>query len=115
MTDESGGFYSAQDADSEGEEGKFFVWRPEAVVEVLGKEDGEVFNRYFDVTIDGNFEGMSILNVKSPAAKFAAAEGMSEDELSTLLAPDPREAAGGPRGAGATPGWTTRCSRRGTG
>ena len=86
MTDESGGFYSAQDADSEGEEGKFFVWRPEAVVEVLGKEDGEAFNRYFDVTVDGNFEGMSILNVKSPPAQFAAAEGMSQDELTALLA-----------------------------
>ena len=84
MTDESGGFYSAQDADSEGEEGKFFVWRPEAVVEVLGKEDGEVFNRYFDVTIDGNFEGMSILNVKSPAAKFAAGRG---DERGRALYP----------------------------
>ena len=85
MTDTTGGFYSAQDADSEGEEGKFFVWRPEAVVEVLGKEDGDVVNRYFDVTIDGNFEGMSILNVKSPAAEFAASEGMSEDELAGLL------------------------------
>ena len=86
MTDASGGFYSAQDADSEGEEGKFFVWRPEAVVKVLGKEDGEVFNRYFDVTVDGNFEGMSILNVKSPPAELAASEGISEDELSALLA-----------------------------
>ena len=86
MTDATGGFYSAQDADSEGEEGKFFVWRPEAVVKVLGKEDGEVFNRYFDVTTDGNFEGMSILNVKSPPAELAASEGMSEDELSALLA-----------------------------
>ena len=86
MTDESGGFYSAQDADSEGEEGKFFVWRPEAVVEVLGKEDGEVVNRYFDVTVDGNFEGMSILNVKSTPAEFAASEGMSEEGLTALLA-----------------------------
>ena len=85
MTDTTGGFYSAQDADSEGEEGKFFVWRPETVVEVLGKEDGDVVNRYFDVTVDGNFEGMSILNVKSPAAEFAASEGMSEDELAGLL------------------------------
>ncbi len=85
MTDETGGFYSAQDADSEGEEGKFFVWRPEAVAEVLGKDDGELFNRYFDVTVDGNFEGMSILNVKSPPAEFAAREGLSEDELTALL------------------------------
>ena len=86
MTDSTGGFYSAQDADSEGEEGKFFVWRPEAVVQVLGVEDGEVFNRYFDVTVNGNFEGMSILNVKSPPSEFAARDGMSEDELAALLA-----------------------------
>ena len=86
MTDATGGFYSAQDADSEGEEGKFFVWRPEAVVDVLGVEDGDVFNRYFDVTVNGNFEGMSILNVKSPPSEFAAREGMSEDELAALLA-----------------------------
>jgi len=86
MTDSTGGFYSAQDADSEGEEGKFFVWRPEAVVDALGKDDADVFNRYFDVTVDGNFEGMSILNVKSPPPEFAAREGMSEDELAALLA-----------------------------
>ena len=85
MTDQSGGFYSAQDADSEGEEGKFFVWRPEAVIEALGKDDGAIVNRYFDVTVEGNFEGMSILNVKTPPAEFAAAEGMSEDELAALL------------------------------
>ena len=86
MTDETGGFYSAQDADSEGEEGKFFVWRPEAVVDALGKDDADVFNRYFDVTVNGNFEGMSILNVKSSPSEFAAREGMSEDELAALLA-----------------------------
>ena len=64
MTDGSGGFYSTQDADSEGEEGKFFIWRPEQIFEVLGKKDGERFNAYYDVKINGNFEGHSILNVK---------------------------------------------------
>jgi uncharacterized protein YyaL (SSP411 family) len=70
MTDESGGFYSTQDADSEGEEGKFFIWRPEEILEVLGKEDGERFNAYYDVTINGNFEGHSILNVKNPDSEM---------------------------------------------
>ena len=70
MTDESGGFYSTQDADSEGEEGKFFIWRPEEIFEVLGKEDGERFGAYYDVTINGNFEGHSILNVKNPDSEM---------------------------------------------
>lgn len=63
MTDRSGGFYSTQDADSEGEEGKFFVWTPEEVVALLGEEDARLFNRYFDVSEMGNFEGHSILHV----------------------------------------------------
>ena len=63
MTDPLGGFYSSQDADSEGVEGKFFVWRPEEIVSVLGADDAEVFNRHFGVTPQGNFEGHSILNV----------------------------------------------------
>lgn len=68
MLDESGGFYSAQDADSEGEEGKFFVWTPEEVVQVLGQEAGRKFNENHDVTATGNFEGKNILNLESPVA-----------------------------------------------
>ncbi|MGH9935556.1 MAG: thioredoxin domain-containing protein, partial [Blastocatellia bacterium] len=63
MTDPSGGFYSTQDADSEGEEGKFFVWTPEEVTALLGEEDARLFDRYFDVSEMGNFEGHSILHV----------------------------------------------------
>jgi uncharacterized protein YyaL (SSP411 family) len=85
MTDPAGGFYSAQDADSEGEEGKFFVWRPEEVIEALGKADGEVINRYLGVTRQGNFEGMSILNVAEHAADVARETGMSEEEFGELL------------------------------
>ncbi len=66
MLDASGAFYSTQDADSEGEEGKFFVWTPEAVDAVLGAEDGSKFCEYYDVTAEGNFEGANILNVKDP-------------------------------------------------
>ena len=68
MTDPLGGFYSSQDADSEGVEGKFFVWRPEEIVSVLGAADAAVFNRYFGVTPKGNFEGHSILNVAPETA-----------------------------------------------
>ena len=76
--EETSGFFSAQDADSEGEEGKFFVWTPEEVTSVLGDEAGEVFCHYFDVTPGGNFEGKSILNVKmdvGTAAEVARIDG----------------------------------------
>ena len=63
MTAPEGGFYSTQDADSEGEEGRFFVWTPQEVVDLLGEEDGAAFCRYFDVTERGNFEGKNILNI----------------------------------------------------
>ena len=64
MLDPSGGFYSSQDADSEGEEGKFFVWTPAEIIDVLGEEEGRIFNTYYDVTADGNFEGRNIPNVE---------------------------------------------------
>ena len=72
MTSIDGGFYSAQDADSEGVEGKFFVWRPEHLIDVLGAEDAAVVSDYYDVANEGNFEGMSILNVPHAPAEVAA-------------------------------------------
>ncbi len=81
MLDPSGGFYSTQDADSEGEEGKFFVWTPEEIAHILGVNDAAVFGRYFDVTPEGNFEGKSILNIKNPAAL----DDMPEADRTTLL------------------------------
>lgn len=62
MTDDQGGFYCAQDADSEGEEGKYYTFTPDEVIHVLGKNDGEAFNQYYDITKRGNFEGRSIPN-----------------------------------------------------
>ena len=56
MLDEEGGFYSAQDADSEGIEGKFFVWTPDEVEALLGADDARLFNEIFQVTESGNFE-----------------------------------------------------------
>ena len=85
MTHPDGGFYSTQDADSEGEEGKFFVWTPDEVETVLGKADAEVFCRYFDVSPRGNFEGKNILNVPVPLSEFAAKEGLPAEELHTLI------------------------------
>lgn len=63
MTDESGGFYCAQDADSEGQEGKFYVFTQDEIKDVLGADDGEKFIDYFGVTPNGNFEGKNILNL----------------------------------------------------
>ncbi len=63
MTGPSGGFYSTQDADSEGEEGKFFVWTPDEVSAVLGDE-ADRFMEAYGVTARGNFEGKSILELK---------------------------------------------------
>ncbi|HWO43814.1 MAG TPA: thioredoxin domain-containing protein [Candidatus Eisenbacteria bacterium] len=62
MRHPEGGFYSTQDADSEGEEGKFFLWTPAEVTRILGDDAGEIFCRIYDVTEEGNFEGKNILH-----------------------------------------------------
>lgn len=62
MTDEHGGFYCAQDADSEGEEGKYYVFTPEEIRTVLGEEDGCRFCEYYQITKRGNFKDASIPN-----------------------------------------------------
>ena len=63
MTSAEGGFYSAQDADSEGEEGKFYLFTPDEITNVLGETVADKFNRHFDITDKGNFEGKSIPNL----------------------------------------------------
>src|SRR5262245_35937304 len=72
MTDSSGGFYSSQDADSEGEEGKFFVWSRQEVIDALGDPKAAVFCDYYDVTDAGNFEGRNILHVKTSIEAVAS-------------------------------------------
>ena len=85
MTDEEGGFYSSQDADSEGEEGKFFVWTPKEVEEALGKEDAHIFNAYYDVTSVGNFEGKNILNVPRDAETVTDELDVTPEHLEEVL------------------------------
>jgi uncharacterized protein YyaL (SSP411 family) len=63
MTSPEGAFYSTLDADSEGEEGKFYVWSRAEVLSILGDEDGKIFCELFDVTERGNWEGKNILHV----------------------------------------------------
>ncbi|MCI0868434.1 MAG: thioredoxin domain-containing protein [Chloroflexi bacterium] len=85
MTSPEGGFYSAQDADSEGVEGKFFVWLPREIQDILGDDDADVVGRYYGVTPHGNFEGRNILHVALDAATLAADEGLTADEFSRLI------------------------------
>ncbi len=63
MTSDEGGFYSSQDADSEGEEGKYYLFTPDEITKILGDKDGERFNRYYDISDAGNFEGKNIPNL----------------------------------------------------
>jgi uncharacterized protein YyaL (SSP411 family) len=87
LTDPKGGCYSAEDADSEGEEGKFYVWTQDEVVRVLGQEEGELFNRFYGVTPSGNFEhGASILNIEQPLEPFAKLKGFDPQRLAQRLA-----------------------------
>ncbi len=86
MLDASGGFYSSQDADSEGEEGKFFVWRPEEVASLLGTEDAQLFNRYFDVTPHGNFEhAMSALHIDTELTAVAKIMKVTPERLAAAI------------------------------
>jgi uncharacterized protein len=81
MTSPDGGFYSAEDADSEGEEGKFYVWTPEEIRSALNAAEATIAERYWDVTARGNFEGKNILYVPRPPEAVAAEFGISPDEL----------------------------------
>ena len=81
MTGEHGGFFSATDADSEGEEGKFFVWSPDEIENVLGSEDAALFGGFFGVSPRGNFEGSNILNISVKAADFASRQGIELEHL----------------------------------
>lgn len=85
MTDSAGGFYSTQDADSEGVEGKFFVWSKEEIEGLLGKQDAALFAAYYNVTETGNFEGENILNVTRDLSEVANAANVSIEELSQTL------------------------------
>ena len=81
MLDASGAFYSTQDADSEGVEGKFFVWDKSEIEKLLGADDARLFNAYFDVTEGGNFEDSNILNIRRTSKIVAEELGVSEENL----------------------------------
>lgn len=80
MTNPEGGFYSATDADSEGEEGKFFVWSMDEIAEIL-KDDADLFVEYYDVKPHGNFEGNNILNIRESVESFAKKKKIDPKKL----------------------------------
>lgn len=85
MRDPGKAFWSATDADSEGHEGKFFVWGPAEIRSILGSELGDIAIRYWGVTQRGNFEGQNILNVPRPADAVARELGLTPQQLATKV------------------------------
>ncbi len=85
MTSPEGGFFSTEDADSEGEEGKFYVWSPAEIHKALGEETGTRFCQLYNVTEAGNFEGASILNMTKSYGDWAETFEMTKDELRTEM------------------------------
>lgn len=83
MTHPEGGFYSAEDADSEGSEGRFYTWTLEDVEALLGKENAHLFCEYYNIKAIGNFEECNILHISHRMEEFAEKHGMKAQELTT--------------------------------
>ncbi|MFP5247606.1 MAG: thioredoxin domain-containing protein, partial [Thermoanaerobaculia bacterium] len=86
LTAPNGAFYSTLDADSEGEEGKFYVWTRAEVLETLGADEGRAFCALYDITERGNWEGHNILNVPREPESVAADLGLTLDQLADIAA-----------------------------
>jgi len=85
MTDPLGGFYSTEDADSEGVEGKFYTWTRDQVREVLSEEVAATFSKVYDITQQGNFEHTNILNLPASLAEQAKLLGRTLEDLTDEL------------------------------
>ena len=83
MTSEEGAFFSAEDADSEGVEGKFYVWTKEEVESILGRQTSSIVIPFFNITKEGNFEHKNILNQTRTYQKLAKELGLTEDTVIT--------------------------------
>ena len=84
LSHEGGGFYSSLDADSEGEEGKFYVWQADEIRTLLG-EDAELFMLFYDVTETGNWEGKNILRVVKDIKEFSREIGHDVEEVTQTI------------------------------
>ncbi len=85
MLHADGGFYSALDADSEGEEGKFYVWEYDEVRSIIG-ENADIFCQYFNIKKEGNWEGKNILHTSLNVEDFAAQNRLNQETLYTIIA-----------------------------
>jgi len=85
MTNQQGGFYSTQDADSEGEEGKFFAWSRKEILDALGPESALLFCIRFGLDEHGSFEGKNVLHVSAGTEDAAKAAGVSTDSARRML------------------------------
>lgn len=93
MTSPEGGFYSAEDADSEGKEGKFYLWSAEEIKTLLGEEDAELFMNVYNIDTDGNYmdeikgekNGLNIIHLKNTINTLSSEQRMSEQKLSDVL------------------------------
>ncbi len=86
MTHPEGGFYSAEDADSEGHEGLFYTWTTQEILEALPPKEADLFCHYYGVTPQGNFEGRNVLHAPLSLEEFAEAVQMPVEEAHVLLA-----------------------------
>ena len=93
MTSPEGGFFSAEDADSEGIEGKFYLWTPQEIKQILGQKEAELFFKIFNIKKDGNFEDagpghsvhQNILHLQKPLPELSGDLGISEAQLRRRL------------------------------
>lgn len=81
----AGGFYSSLNADSEGKEGKFYVWSYNEFVNLFPEREGKLLARFFDITENGNWEGINIPNIKIPKEGFATWNKLNIEELKNLI------------------------------
>jgi uncharacterized protein YyaL (SSP411 family) len=86
MTHPEGGFYSAEDADSEGHEGYFYTWTNNQIVEVLGgEEESKLFREFYHITSNGNFDGRNVLHTPQRLEEFAQKKGIDPQDLSSTF------------------------------
>jgi hypothetical protein len=85
MTHPEGGFYSTQDADSEGEEGKFYTWKKSEIIDALGTENGEILCMHYGVTQGGNFDGHNILHISVPIEELARKLSRPAEDLLRIV------------------------------
>lgn len=85
MLDESGGFYSALDADSEGEEGKYYVWHYDEIENIIPEDHFDIVRAYYDISINGNWEGKNVVRVVEDEVSLKKRFGMSDEIFNGII------------------------------